>query len=107
MTKQKVYSQDDSDESVEKYLGVMKLRAVCKAYPNVPERTITRLTKNNGIEPKQPGPPPIFSAEVENNLKAWVVGMQVQGSPSPGMQYSSILMKSFLQCLGSLITLVC
>ena len=46
MTKGKVYSQDGLDEAVDKYLGGMKLRAVCKAYPNVPKRTITCLVKN-------------------------------------------------------------
>jgi hypothetical protein len=46
MPKKKVYSQEDLDEAVEKYLGDIKLRAVCKAFPNVPKRTISCLAKN-------------------------------------------------------------
>jgi hypothetical protein len=50
----KVYSQEDLDETVEKFLGGMKLRAVCNAFPNVPQRTIICLVKNknDGIEAK-------------------------------------------------------
>jgi Tc5 transposase DNA-binding domain len=83
MPKKKVYSQEDLDEAVEKYLEGMKLRTVCKAFPNVPERTITRLAKKkrDGIEAKRPGPPPILLVEIEDDIKAWIVGMQCQGFP--------------------------
>jgi hypothetical protein len=54
MPKEKTYSQEDLDEAVEKYLGGLKLRAVCKALPNVHERIIICLVKNkkDGIEAK-------------------------------------------------------
>jgi hypothetical protein len=83
MPREKVYSQEDLDEAVEKYLEGMKLRAVCKALPNVPERTMTCLPKKkrDGIEAKSPGPPPILSVEIEDDLKAWIVGMQCQEFP--------------------------
>ena len=55
MLKKKVYSQEDLDEAVEKYLGDIKLRAVCKAFPNVPKRTISCLAKNKKMEMKQKG----------------------------------------------------
>jgi hypothetical protein len=84
MRKQKVYSEEDLDEAVEKYLEGMKLRALCTALPNVPKRNIIRLAKKkrDGIEAKRPGPPPILSVEIEDDLKAWIVGMQCQGSSS-------------------------
>jgi hypothetical protein len=61
MLKKNVYSQEDLDDAVETYLGDIKLRAVCKAFPNVPKRTISCLVKNkkDGIEAKRPGPLPI------------------------------------------------
>jgi hypothetical protein len=60
----------------------MKLRAVCTALPHVPERTITCLAKKkrDRIETKRPGPPPILSVEIEDDLKAWIVGMQCHRS---------------------------
>jgi hypothetical protein len=59
MPKKKVY------EAVEKYLEGMKLRNVCKALPNAPERTTTCLAmkKRDGIEAKRPGPLPTLSVE--------------------------------------------
>jgi hypothetical protein len=83
MEKKKVYSQEDLDEAVETYLEGMKLRAVCKSFPNVSERTITCLAKNkrDGIEAKRTGPPPILSVKIEDDLKAWIVRMQCQGFP--------------------------
>jgi hypothetical protein len=65
------------------YLGGMKLGAICKEYPNVPERTITLFAKNkrDGIKAKRPGPQPILSVEIDDDLKAQIVGMQCQGSP--------------------------
>jgi hypothetical protein len=88
MRKKKVYSQEDLDEAVEKYLEGMRPRAVCTALPNVPERTITCLAKKkrDGIEAKRPGPPPILSVEIEDDLKAWIVVMQCQGSSSHSRQ---------------------
>jgi hypothetical protein len=80
---EKVYSQEDLDEAVEKYLEGMKLRAVCKAFPNVPERTITCLAKKkrDGIEARRPGPPPILFVEIEDDLKAWICWHAVSRVP--------------------------
>jgi hypothetical protein len=50
MPKEKVYSQEDLDEAVAKYLGGIKLRAVCKAFSNFLERAITCLAKNKKDE---------------------------------------------------------
>jgi hypothetical protein len=83
MLKKELYTQEDLDDVVEKYLGDLKLRAVCKAFPNVPNRTITCLKKNkkDEIEAKRPGPLPIPSVEIEDDLKAEIVGIQCQGFP--------------------------
>jgi exonuclease VII small subunit len=53
MTKGKDYSQAELDAAVEKYLGGMKLNAVCNTYLNVPERTITCLAKAKSMELKE------------------------------------------------------
>jgi Tc5 transposase DNA-binding domain len=92
MLKKELYTQEDLDDAVEKYLGDLKLRAVCKAFPNVPKRTISCLAQNkkDGIEAKRPGPLPILSVEIEDDLKAWIVGIQCQGFP---VSRNAILMK--------------
>jgi hypothetical protein len=39
------------------------------------------FAKEQKDEIEQPGPPPILSLEIEDDLKAWIVGMQCHGLP--------------------------
>jgi hypothetical protein len=61
----KIMPEKKVNEAVEKYLEGMKLRNICKALPNAPERTTSCLAmkKRDGIETKRPGPLLTLSVE--------------------------------------------
>ena len=65
------------------YMRGVLLKAVIDAYPSTPRRTITdrskRTIENKKIK-KMPGPQPVLTEEVEEDLKIWIFAMQKSGA---------------------------
>jgi hypothetical protein len=105
MLKKKVYSQEDLDKAVETYLWDIKLRGECKAFPNIPKRTISTTDKmklrQKGLDLCQ------FSLWKLNLIsRPCLLAASVKASLSPGMPNLSKVMNSFIQRLGALVKLV-
>ncbi len=83
MTKRKQYCPEDAVKATKMYLEGKKLATVCATCPLIPRRTITRMAKRKkeDCQLKKPGPAPILSVELENDLKDWIVAMQGSGFP--------------------------
>ena len=81
--RKKQYSSDDLDKAIQMYLDGTKLSLLVKKYPNTPKRTITERTKKKreNVELKKPGPSALLNDSMENDIQAWIVGMQSHGHP--------------------------
>ena len=79
----KQYSSANLDAAVDTYLGGARLGIVTRAYPSVPRQTITYSAKKKkeGVAAKKPGTKPLLTTKVEDDLQAWIVGMQQAGHP--------------------------
>jgi hypothetical protein len=81
--RRKLYDEKDLNKAVENYLNGMKMKQVLLLYPQVPERTIfdRAKKKKSSIQQQKPGPKPIPTVGIENDLVAWIVAMQSHGVP--------------------------
>ncbi|OQS00065.1 hypothetical protein THRCLA_06265 [Thraustotheca clavata] len=79
--KKKRYNADELDAAVRSYVDGMKLREVHQRYPHIPERTITNRANKviNDIKLQKPGPAPVLSVPIENDIASWIVEMQTNG----------------------------
>ena len=71
------------EEAVHVYTRGVLLKAVTDAYPSIPRRTITDRGKciREIKDIKRPGPQPVLSEEVAEDLKSWIVAKQKSGVP--------------------------
>jgi hypothetical protein len=81
--KKKRYSPEELVSAVSDYQQGKKMKEVKSKYPDVPERTIYLHAKHDreNIPIKRPGPPPVLTVAMENDLQAWIIGMQSHGYP--------------------------
>ena len=83
MLSRRLYTKEDLDSAVELYTLGRKLKDVCAMFPNIPRRTISERAKKakDGTQIKKPGPKPILTKEMEEDLQSWVISMQSNGVP--------------------------
>src|SRR5689334_16689864 len=83
MKKRKCYSDDDLARAVDAHECGASWGTIREAFPIVPERTIRRRAANrrDGVALQKTGPPPVLPCEIEDDLHAWIVGMQREGFP--------------------------
>ena len=81
--KRKQYDIEDLAKYITEYLNGTKMRIVKIRYPNVPERTYRKRAKmvQSNLAVRHPGPAPILSNDVEDDLAVWCIEMQRQGLP--------------------------
>ncbi|OQR85795.1 hypothetical protein ACHHYP_20543 [Achlya hypogyna] len=77
--KKKLYSPLELRSAIDMYMSGKKMQVVRKAYPTVPERTIYERARKilDDIPIRKPGPAPALTSDLESDLVAYVVGMQV------------------------------
>ena len=88
----KQYDAQDLTKAAVAHIHGEKMRVISARFPMIPIRTIydrVKLIKADKL-PQKPGPKPILTAEIEDDLVAWVVAMQAQGLP---VTRDSILIK--------------
>jgi hypothetical protein len=83
MPKKKLYSSDDLEQAIHLYNTGMKIKYVCMRFPNIPRCTLMEQSKKarEHVDILKPGPKPLLTDEMENDLQAWIVAMQSSGLP--------------------------
>ncbi|OQR94856.1 hypothetical protein ACHHYP_20037 [Achlya hypogyna] len=79
--KKKRYNAEELEAAVRAYVAGTKLREVHQKYPHIPERTITNRANKlvNDVQLQKPGPAPVLSVPIENDIATWIVEMQNNG----------------------------
>ncbi len=91
--KKKRYSPLELQSAIDMYMSGKKMGVVRKAYPTVPTRTIYERARKilDDIPIRKPGPAPALTSDLESDLAAYVVGMQVHAN---GVTRSALLVKA-------------
>ena len=83
MVMKKQYDSEDLQKAMQEYMNGMKMKIIICRYPHVPKRTIFERAKKlkENVVVQKPGPCPLLTHEMEDDLKDWVIAMQVEGLP--------------------------
>lgn len=78
----KQWRQEDADNAVKEALEGAKIVDLVVKY-GIPDKTLRRKVQRHkqGDKDRRPRPEPVLDTEAEDDLQAWVIGMQQQSLP--------------------------